>query len=494
MTSLEERLELASGQLLERVKRVKSRPIFLDANFHEQSAFIADPSKLKVNLCTRRAGKSWGDGLYLFKEAYENPGVTCLYIALTRDSARRIMWKDVLKPINKVLQLGAKPNETDLTLTLPNGAMIYLLGADTSEAEKEKLLGQKYKLVIVDEAASFSIDLHALVYGTLKPAVADYRGTICLTGTPRNLKTGFYFELTKGQDPGTAGTWQTQGWSGHRWSALDNPYMRENWLAEIAELKVSNPRIEETPLFQQNYLGRWTIDDTNLVYKYLAGRNDFSALPVLPRGRWHQVLGVDLGYEDDTSFSVCAYHDHDTDFYVLESAKEKKLDVTATAEKIKGYQARYDFDRIVIDNANKQAVEEMKKRHGLPLFPADKRGKSDFIEIMNGEFIQGRIKLGPLCEPLKDEYANLIWDERSEKREEHPNCANHCADATLYPWRYCYGYLSEVLKAAGPKPGSLEWRQRHEELMRKQAEEAETRAEQEWAERKREQQEWEGWQ
>jgi len=58
-----------------------------------------------------------------------------------------------------------------------------------------------------------------------------------------------------------------------------------------------------------------------------------------------------------------------------------------------------------------------------PSCAADKPGKSDFIGIMNGEFIQGRIKLNPLrCGQLADEYAGLIWDERSLKREEHPNC------------------------------------------------------------------------
>src|SRR5205085_11845215 len=63
--------------------------------------------------------------------------------------------------------------------------------------------------------------------------------------------------------------------------------------------------------------------------------------------------------------------------------------------------------------ANKQAVEEMRRRHDLPLRAADKTGKSDFIEIMNGEFIQGRIKLrGASCSQLAEEYAGLIWDER----------------------------------------------------------------------------------
>ena len=54
---------------------------------------------------------------------------------------------------------------------------------------------------------------------------------------------------------------------------------------------------------------------------------------------------------------------------------------------------------------------------------------------MNGEFIQGRIKLNPQrCGGLADEYAGLIWDDRAAKREEHPNCPNHLTDATLYAW------------------------------------------------------------
>ncbi len=459
--------EVAARRLGKATARV---PQFLDPNFAAQTAFISDPAKLKVVLCTRRSGKSYGAGLYLYQQAYETPGASCLYIALTRDSAKKIMWKDVLKPINRRLGLGARFNETELTATLPNGSVICVLGVDSSEEEKQKLLGQKYALVVIDEAASFSIDLQELVYGVLKPAVTDYRGTICMIGMPGNLKKGLFFELTSGQDPGVPGTWSKMGWSGHRWSALDNPYIRENWLQEIADLKAANPRIEETPLFQQHYLGRWVIDDSRLVYRYAVGRNDFDGeLPRHNGGQWHYVLGVDLGYVDPTAFSLCAYHDHDKTLYVLEAEKHAHLDITQVAERIRGYQVKYEIDRIIIDNSNKQAVEEMRRRHDLALQPADKTGKSDFIEIMNGEFIQGRIKLNPqTCSALADEYALLVWDERSAKREEHPNCANHLTDATLYAWRYCYAYLSEA-PVEPPKPGTAEWYAEEERQMEEDA-------------------------
>ena len=75
---------------------------------------------------------------------------------------------------------------------------IYLVGADSNEDERQKLLGQKFVLVVIDEAQAFGIDLRQLMYGVLKPAVADYRGTIILTGTPGNLIKGLFFDQRQG--------------------------------------------------------------------------------------------------------------------------------------------------------------------------------------------------------------------------------------------------------------------------------------------------------
>src|SRR5713101_711525 len=130
--------------------KTKPPPQFLDSNFSEQSEFILDPAPLKVVLTNRRAGKTYGDGLYLAKESWQEPVGDVLYIALTRDSVKRSMWERVLKPINKSLGLGAIANETSLYMRLPNGAIIYTLGGDASKEDQKKLLSGKYKLIIVD--------------------------------------------------------------------------------------------------------------------------------------------------------------------------------------------------------------------------------------------------------------------------------------------------------------------------------------------------------
>ena len=45
----------------------KKEPVFKDPLFERQTAFLEDPARMKVVLCTRRSGKSYGAGLLLFR-------------------------------------------------------------------------------------------------------------------------------------------------------------------------------------------------------------------------------------------------------------------------------------------------------------------------------------------------------------------------------------------------------------------------------------------
>ena len=107
----------------------------------------------------------------------------------------------------------------------------------------------------------------------------------------------------------------------------------------------------------------------------------------------------------------------------------------------------------------------MQNRHKLSLRAADKTGKSDFINIMNAELIQGRIKLHDIHGRfLREEMEALIWDEKGEKRQEHAACENHLCDAALYVWRHCYQYYSEEYRAPA-KPYTAAWFKEEEERM-----------------------------
>lgn len=442
-------------------RRAKSAPQFFDGKFALQEDFISNPARFKALFCTRRAGKSYTGGLYAVKTAYENPGTKVLLIALTRDSAKGIFWSDVLKALNKRFKLGIQFNKTELSCTFPNGSVIRLLGVDSSDDEKDKILGQKYKLAVIDEAASYNIDLRELVYGTLKPAMADLEGTIVMLGTPGNLTKSLFYDVTTGAEP---------GWHVVKYTTFDNPYMANLWRKEIAELTANQPYIIETPMFKQMYLGQWVVDESALVYKFNPERNYYASLPMYP-GEWQHILGVDLGYEDASAFVVCAFHERDKVLYVVDTYAKSKLDITDVADTIKGFKKKYNIFKVVIDNANKQAVEEIQKRHQITLEPADKIGKSDFIEILNAELVLGRIKLQrEKAAALALEWQNLVWKTKGNKREENPACDNHLSDACLYAWRFCYSYLGERLKAP-LKPGTPEYYESEIERMESAAEE-----------------------
>jgi len=404
--------------------------------FPQQLKFIKDPARLKALFCTRRAAKSFTGGLYLIHEALTYPGCNCLFVGLTRLSARGIIWKDILKEINRRLGLGITFNETDLSATFPNGSVIHVTGADSDEEEMNKLLGKKYRLVTIDEASMFSIDMNQLVYGILKPATADQRGTICLLGTSSNITRGLFYDVTNKKEP---------GWSLHTWTAFDNPHVRDQWREELDDIKSNRPLFMKTALFRQWYLNEWVVDEDAKVYKFDPLLNTTNALPLMD-SPYSYVLGVDLGHSPDpTAFVVGCFHETLKTLYIVHAEKHLKLDITAVAEKIFELNKRFHFQVRVVDNANKQAVAELNNRHQTQLLPADKTGKVDFINLMNTDFIQGNIKCLPGTVELQEELNTLVWETDNgkvkEPRKEHASLPNHLTDACLYLWRHCHQYL-----------------------------------------------------
>lgn len=425
----------------------------VDMAFVRQAEYILDESHLQASLCTRRAGKSYGIGLKMARIAKLKPGCTVLYIALTRDSAKNIMWKDVIKDINRKYSLGMKFNETELSATLPNGpdpanpydggSLIRLVGMDAGKDEMEKVLGGKYAAVFIDEAQAYRIDLRKLVYEQLEPAVADWGGFISLSGTPGPLTFGLFYDVTKTDATGDENAIEP-GWAVHRWNTLDNPYMVEAWKLQEARILERDPSAPTQPWYRRMHLGEWVKDDSDLCYKYNETINYVKELPGDTSTVWTNVLAVDLGFNDDSAFFVWSWRDYDPNLYGRDAYKRSGMDVTDVAERIKYFEKLYNPIAIVVDNASKQAVEELKNRHDLPLEAAEKTGKAEFIEIMNAEYTRGILKLTPKAAAVVGpEYAKLIWDPEEKKKRkfvEHPACPNHAADAGLYGFRKALHY------------------------------------------------------
>jgi phage terminase large subunit len=431
----------------ERILQKKSIPNILENAFSHQINFIKDPSKQKVLFCTRRSAKSFTAGLYLVYEALHNPGVNCLFIGLTRASAKAIIWKDILNIIDTKYQLKTSSNQTDLTMTFPNRSVIAVTGVDADEKEMHKLLGRKYRLVCIDEASMYTIDLTNLVYGILGPAMVDpnadgQSGTICLMGTASDFPRGLFYDVTIGKE---------KGWKLFEWTAHDNPYVSKQWSQALDKIRIERPEYMETPQYKQWYLNRWVIDEEKLVYRFSMQKNLIKAIPILPHAYWTFVLGVDTGWEDDTAFVLTAYHVNDPYLYVLRVFKQKKMTFDDVIIKIGEFtkDSTWAPHKIVIDGANKQGVESMRQRSSIPFEYADKQDKVTFIELCNSDLIQGKIKILDIAEnrPLWEEMSALVWESDGEKikypKKEHKALPNHATDAFLYSWRCGYHYASQ---------------------------------------------------
>jgi hypothetical protein len=434
--------------------------------FDKQIQFIKDPHRLKASFTTRRGAKSYCDGIYMFKEAHENPSCNVLYLGLTRMAAKGIIWKDVLHHIDERSNLGCVPNKSELTFTLPNKSVIYVAGVDVSEQERKKLFGRKYKLVIIDEAALYTIDLRDLVYVVLRPSVVDMQGIVVLSGMASDITFGLFYDITNGKE---------QGWSLHSWSAHDNPYVAKQWQEELNFIAKNQPALMQTARFRQAYLNQWVVDEEKLVYKYSAERNLYKELPYPGSRGWTFNLGVDTGWEDDNAFVLSGYHENDPNLYILSAFKKNKMffdhdDPSLSVKKtIQKYLADpyFPVQNVIIDGANKQGVETMNMRGDIPFIYADKLGKAEHIEQCNGDLLTGKIKIHESCVSLVDEMMRLVWQTDGDRiafpRKEHPTLPNHLCDAFLYGWFNGWHFLSRPAKVA-PKLGTAEYIKEQEDL------------------------------
>jgi hypothetical protein len=437
-TELSRKGKLAARELARR-KAVKDKPVdLLEGSFPEQIAFIRDLKRRKILLCSRRAGKSYGVGLLICLCGLLNPGCTMTYITLTYSMGQRIMSKDIVERINSKFKLGLRiTTSAGMQVHFPNGSICYVIGTDSDEKQRDKILGQRQHLVILDEAQSFTINTQDLIERVIAPQCHEVHGTIVMAGTPCDEAFGYYYELTKEYKT-------TKGWSYHSWLQTSNPYVAEAIAEEIAEILSDQPDFKETNTYKQQYMGLWSTDAKALIYRL----NDRCYLNELPAGQYHYVLGVDLGWIDCSAFVLGAFNqnqDKDHNVYILHAQKSSSLDLTNVSQIIKGYQRHYPVHKIIIDGAARQSCEELRQRLGIPLSFAEKLGKNDHINLFNMSLDMGRIRILPEAQPLIDEMEKLTWiyNERFRKRIENPSAPNHCCDAALYMFMSIHNWESE---------------------------------------------------
>lgn len=440
-----------TGILKELAQRNEVKPtnsIILRADFPQQNAFVNDPSRYIAVQCSRRSGKSNGLAIRFFNTMATHPKSQCVYLALTRDSAKEIMWP-VLQEFNDRFNLGCTFTESTLTMKHPNGATLKLFGADMQNFIK-RLKGRKYPGIGIDEAQDMGVHLQSLVDDVLTPSMADYHdGWLALTGTPGPVPTGYYFEVTQNKK---------FGYSHHGWTILDNPYM-PNPKAFLDDLKQKREWTEDNPTLRREWKNEWVLDTDSLWIKYDETRNDYKELPKL--NNWQYILGVDVGFKDADALAVLAWSESVREMYLVEELITRGQDITALAEQIQALDSKYRFTKMIMDEGalGKKAAEELRRRFQIPVQAADKVRKQENVTLLNDSLRRGLFKAHKNSTFALDSFKIQIdWlkstpDKIVLKKTFHSDIV----DSVLYAFKETYAYTYEKPQDSGPAYGSKAW-------------------------------------
>jgi hypothetical protein len=456
----------------------------------KQRAFVLDPGRRVCALCARGSGKTTATRARFLRRMFSTHKARCLFIATTRSQAEEFMWAP-LKDACEKLCIEATFNETKLKCTFKrNDAQLRLVGAD-DKREIDKLRGQPFHEVWIDEAASHTkYVLEHLIYRIIGPRLGDFGGMLGLVGTPSHVLTGPFYEATR---PGSdkSRRWDDRnkpefadfkGWSFHAWTMLDGaphvPRIASLWREALIE-KAENQWSDQNPIWRREYLGQWAADDTENVFKFRPHLDDGQAWnvwdpPRRPNGMaqlpttftdWNYVYGIDLGHSDPFALVVWAYSPTDTSktIYQVYEFERRGMYARTIAELLIGEALDSDKPGGVIgatgwpngmvadrEGSGDAILAELANVYGIQIGPADQKNKFDSVELMNGDLVDGRMKIlkgSQLAEQMMhlqwavDDFGKLKFDKSQR---------NDLCDAAMYGRRQAAHLLAQ--EAPPPKP------------------------------------------
>jgi len=379
---------------------------------------LNDPSRYKIVSSGRRFGKSYFSVLFLLNKPLEANERRWIVFPTYRQ-AKMVSW-NLLKSIFANKQ--ATINETELSITLDNGAKIELKGAD----KPDSLRGVSTTMVVMDEYAFMKENVWGEI---IQPTLAESRGEALFVGTPSGLNH-FYDLFVKGQsDNSDYKSWQ--------FTTLDGGF--------ISEEEVENAKKNlDKRTFQQEYEASFLTAANRCAYNF---SRDIHCRVMEKSAR--MFWGIDFG--------VASYM---TAILMCEN----------TAGEV------YVFDEIGLQNSNTFELAKLMqlKGRGLPVYP-DPAGKartsnstkSDHKILQEAGFTVISKKSNPTQKDRMNALNRMLEDATGKhKLFINPKCTktirdlelctlengqmlktetlSHFLDGLMYPIEYRYGFKGQA--------------------------------------------------
>ncbi len=211
------------------------------------------------------------------------------------------------------------------------------------------------------------------------------------------------------------------------------------------------------------------MDVQSLWVRYQASVNHYDTLPALPGvGKYTYALGIDIGFNDADALAVVAWSDDSPTTYLVEEQITRKQGLTGLVTQIQAMQKKYDLSKMVIDEGGlgKKLAEEMRRRHSIPVHPADKARKQESVEFMNDALRLGKLKAKKTSQFALDSYlVQIDWDKSTPNRiviKKKPH--SDIIDSVLYIFKESPAFAFTA-PAPKPKAGTREWAEAQEDSM-----------------------------
>ncbi len=384
----------------------------------QRKEILNDKTRYKILSCGRRFGKSFFSVLFLLNKPLQ-PNERRWIVFPTYRQAKMVSW-NLLKGIFASKQ--ATINETELSITLDNGAKIELKGAD----KPDSLRGVSTTMVVMDEYAFMKENVWGEI---IQPTLAESKGEALFVGTPSGLNH-FYDLFVKGQsDNGDYKSWQ--------FTTLEGGFISAD------EIENAKKNLDKRT-FQQEYEASFLTAANRCAYNFSRDIH-CRVMEKSPRMFW----GIDFG--------VASYM---TAILMCEN----------TAGEV------YVFDEIGLQNSNTFELAKLMqlKGRGLPVYP-DPAGKartsnstkSDHKILQEAGFTVIAKKANPTQKDRMNALNRMLEDATGKhKLFINPKCTktirdlelctlengqmlktetlSHFLDGLMYPIEYRYGFKGQA--------------------------------------------------
>ena len=417
----------------------------------QQLAFLDDRSDYSVAYCSRQCGKGYTVARLLLLVALTRPNAVCVYLHQTYGEARAIMWTDPLDGIPAVLRqldVPAHLNESRLEVTLDNGSVIRLVGAD--RGFWDKLRGNKLDCLVVDESQKAEDEGFARALAQVVPdCLAARHGIFRAIGTPDEFCVGTFHDIC---------TSAPAGWTVHHWTAEDLSDRTSVWTEQL-RWKAEHDIADDDPVWLREKRGLWVRQDSALMLPlteaslwdgtYPTDVRSLDGTMVPRRLPIEHYMGLDFGFTDCAALVVGSVSREEGIFREVHSWKGAGLDTDALAAVVKAAVTRYGVRAIYADAADPKTIADLRGKWRLPVVAAEKHNKVTWIQDMRAKARSGRLQVLRDSE-LHVELRTLVPDPKSlakKKFDSMPGTEDHAWDAMRYAWR---GTFSEQVRVPTP--------------------------------------------